>query len=224
MRIYAIHIDELSVSDIDKWSGENISTRINDKIKRLKIIDDKKRTLAGELLARYAMVLEKQIPKTELIFDVHENGKPYCRSFPEVHFNISHSGSWVVCAVSGRSIGIDIEKIDGADMQIAKRFFTEYEYQYLQRQENKAEIFYKLWTLKESYIKCTGKGLSLPLNSFEFEFTDEIIQLKIPRTNEFYFMSKKVFGNYYLSLCCEEQYRSMIIKQITCKEIKDCLV
>lgn len=224
MRIYAIHIEELSVSDIEKWSGENISTRTNNKVKRLKFINDKKRTLAGELLVRYAMVLDKQIPKTELIFDVHENGKPYCKSFPGVHFNISHSGLWVVCAVSDRPIGIDIEKIDGADMQIAKRFFTEYEYQYLQRQENKVEIFYKLWTLKESYIKCTGTGLTVPLNSFEFEFTDEIIELKIPKTNEFYFKSKKVFGNYYLSLCCEEQHKSMNIKQITYKEIKDCLV
>ena len=224
MRIYAMRIDELSLPDVEKWSRDIVSARTNEKIERLKFKGDKKRTLVGELLARYAMVLEKQIPKTELIFDVHENGKPYCRSFPGVHFNISHSGLWVVCAVSDRPIGIDIEKIDVADMQIAKRFFTEYEYQYLQRQENKVEIFYKLWTLKESYIKCTGKGLTVPLNSFEFEFTDEIIDLKIPKTKEFYFKSKKVFGNYYLSLCCAEQYKSMNIKQITYEEIKDYLV
>ena len=218
MRIYALHIKELFATDVEKWSRDIVSIRIYEKIKRLKFMDDKKRTLAGELLARYALVLEKQIPKTEIIFDVYENGKPYCTSFPKMHFNISHSGSWVVCAVSDRPIGIDIEKVGLADMQIARRFFTKYEYQYLQRQENQAEVFYKLWTLKESYIKYTGQGLTVPLNSFEFEFCDGSILLK--DREDLYFISGKVFENYYLSACGEEQDKIMNLKTITLKEIE----
>lgn len=221
MRIYAMHIDELPVPNVEKWSEDIVSLRTYSKIKKLKFETDKKRTLAGELLARYAITLEKKIAKTKLIFDVHENGKPYCRSFPSVHFNISHSASWVVCAVSDRPIGIDVEKMGVADMHIAQRFFAKCEYQYLQQQTNPVEGFYKLWTLKESYIKYTGQGLSIPLNSFEFELEDKEIRLK--NKGELHFVTGKVFENYYLSVCSEELNKVMELKTITLEEIKKCV-
>ena len=224
MNIYSISIrDNISEDSFDFWVGK-VSAEKKKKVQSFKLYDDKKRSVYGELLLRYILINDFEIKNEKIVINVDVNGKPNLKGNKDIFFNISHSGDYVVCVVDSHPIGIDIEKMDGADMQIAKRFFAEYEYKYLQRQENKVEMFYKLWTLKESYIKCTGKGLTVPLNSFEFEFTDEIIQLKIPRTNEFYFKSKKVFGNYYLSLCCVEQYKSMNIKQITYKELKDCLV
>ncbi len=93
VRIYAMHIAKLFTSDVDRWSGDIVFPRT--KKKRLKFVDGKVRTLGGELPARYVIVLKRQIPKTQLVFDVLENGRPYCKSFLEIHFNIIHSGSWV---------------------------------------------------------------------------------------------------------------------------------
>ncbi len=56
-------------------------------------------------------------------FSVQEYGKPYIPALPDMHFNISHSGRWIVCAVDSKPIGIDIEKMKPGTIDIAKRFF-----------------------------------------------------------------------------------------------------
>nr|WP_084787523.1 hypothetical protein [Anaerobacillus alkalidiazotrophicus] len=43
------------------------------------------------------------------------------------HFNVSHSGNWVVCATDNQPIGIDIEEIKPIDFQIVYSFFSETE-------------------------------------------------------------------------------------------------
>lgn len=83
-------------------------------------------------------------------------------------FNISHSGAWVVCAIADTEVGIDVEEIKPIDFSVSQCFFSKREHQQLmmQREELRLAYFYNLWTMKESYIKCKGKGLSIPLNSF----------------------------------------------------------
>lgn len=64
-------------------------------------------------------------------------------------------------------------------------------------------MFCKIWTLKESYLKCIGKGLTIPLNSFSFELhKDEILLYKDNvRISDFFFMNKKIDNDHYLSVC-----------------------
>ncbi len=65
-----------------------------------------------------------------------------------------------------------IEEIKNADLKIAKRFFNEKEYEYLNSisdSKKQREEFYRLWTMKESYMKFTGLGMKLPLDSFCIE-------------------------------------------------------
>lgn len=144
--LYATNINTLTASEYNESLDNIISSRAKEKIGNFKFISDRKRSLCGELLVRY------MIANKDIVLDVDSNGKPYCKNFPEIHFNISHSGDWVICAICDSPIGVDIEKIGHADLQIAKRFFTEYEYRQLLNQEtNRSELFYKLWTLKE---KC----------------------------------------------------------------------
>ena len=97
-------------------------------------------------------------------------GKPMLKNFEAIHFNLAHSGDWVVCGVSDDPIGIDVEIIKFIDLGIAKSFFTSQEYNDIlnQPKEKQIKYFYKFWTLKESYVKAEGKGLSIPLDSFSF--------------------------------------------------------
>lgn len=102
-------------------------------------------------------------------FRFGENGKPYLAERDDAFFSISHSGNYVLCAVSGSEIGCDIEKTASADIRIAKRFFTPAEYETILNEKDESrrnDLFYRYWTLKESYIKATGAGLSKPLGSF----------------------------------------------------------
>lgn len=225
MVLCATNISKLTMSEYCGSLDNIISTRAKEKIGSFKFISDRKRTLCGELLVRYMIANKKQVANKDIVLDVASNGKPYCKSFPEIHFNISHSGDWVICAICDSPIGVDIEKIGRADLQIARRFFAEYEYQQLLNQEtNRNELFYKLWTLKESYMKYTGKGLMIPLNSFEFDFTDCNIRLRIPEKNMLHFKSVKVFKDYYLAVCSEEKLKTVETKQVAFAEIRKVLL
>ncbi len=89
------------------------------------------------------------------------NGKP---EIDGIYFNLSHSGGRAVCAIGNAEVGCDIEKVRKAPMKIASRYFCTVESEYLRAAEESE--FFRLWTVKESYIKMTGEGLRLPLDSF----------------------------------------------------------
>ena len=94
---------------------------------------------------------------------IHEGGKPYLTAAPDVHFSLSHSGAWVVCAVSDHPVGVDIQQCRSFKPNIADRFFHPDEVQYLSAlpPAERETAFYTLWTLKESYVKADGRGLRL---------------------------------------------------------------
>lgn len=119
-----------------------------------------------------------------------ENGKPYILNFPGIEFNISHSGSRVLCVSSGDglTLGCDIEKIRSGKIKVAERFFTKHENEVLSNlktDEEKDEMFSRLWTLKESFIKCTGEGLGRAMDSFEFYDIDGEYKVRIKKENSF---------------------------------------
>jgi 4'-phosphopantetheinyl transferase len=88
-------------------------------------------------------------------------------------FNLSHTHGLVACVVGrGTTVGIDVERLDRLRdaMSLATRFFSPAEVADLHacEQATRARRFIELWTLKESFIKAIGKGLSQPLDSFSF--------------------------------------------------------
>ena len=97
-------------------------------------------------------------------------GKPHLKSCPDIHFNLSHSGDYALCAVSTGEIGCDIQQMSGSSPDIARRFFTDAETAAIQAagdEDAQGELFFRIWSLKESVIKATGQGLRTPLGSFE---------------------------------------------------------
>ena len=132
--------------------------------------DDKKRIVAGEMLARMVISDRCGVSPDSIVFKTGANGKPYAEKL-QVEFNISHSGDFVVCAVSDRPVGIDIEKVRPINLRIAKKICTPDEIQYLfghiptedefiiTEDREILERFFSLWTRNEAYGKCTGEGL-----------------------------------------------------------------
>jgi 4'-phosphopantetheinyl transferase len=97
-------------------------------------------------------------------------GQPYSGS--GITFNVSHSGGIALFAISrGRDVGVDVEQIkpDIEVEAIGRRFFSAHEQAQLFAlpAEERLEAFFRCWTRKESYIKATGDGLSLPLSQFD---------------------------------------------------------
>lgn len=81
----------------------------------------------------------------------------------------------ILCAISNKEVGVDIEYIDPEiDLNIAKHYFYNSEYENIMNCENSSDEFFKYWVLKESYMKYTGLGMNLKLDSFEIIIDDEI--------------------------------------------------
>ena len=98
-----------------------------------------------------------------------------CRKegLPEnVSYNLSHSGNYVMCAYStrpGARVGCDLEMLGEFREKTARRFFCQEEYAYIlkeEREEERRNLFYRFWVLKESFLKAVGEGLRLRLDSF----------------------------------------------------------
>lgn len=129
---------------------------------------DKKLGLYADLLVRVAIHQDLNIENSDIEFDTNSYGKPHLINDQDYHFNISHTHNMIAVAVSDKPVGVDVEKIREFDLGIAKRFFTEHELNYINKsQDNTYERFIEIWTKKEAYIKYIGKGLSIPLNSFD---------------------------------------------------------
>lgn len=145
----------------------------------------KMRLLTGAFL-QYVISKETGIPVNQLVYRYGEQGKPeldYDRIRTGYNldkefysnrkcFNLSHSGGYVVVAVSDRPVGIDIEHKTKNGLAVAKRCFCKEEYEDILAAGNEKEQeqrFLEYWTMKEAYIKRSGEGMRIPLNSFCLE-------------------------------------------------------
>ncbi len=91
------------------------------------------------------------------------SGKPYWEDPDLPYFSLSHSGEYVLLALSETEVGADLQETRSQDYRkMAERFFSPGEAGLLQREapENRAAVFFRLWTRKEAFGKCQGSGLN----------------------------------------------------------------
>lgn len=203
MKIYAIEIESKMHRPLSEKLGEvGINSQL--QIKKFKRREDAVRKLYGELMIRKLIREELLLRNEEICIHKNDFGKPFLPNFPDFHYNLSHSGKWIVCAVDWEPVGIDIEEMKQEDLGIAKQFFAKEEVEYLfsqlPNQQNKA--FFELWTLKESYIKQLGMGLSIKLKDFAMIKKHDGWRVKSDKyCEEVFFKQYDVFGGYQLALC-----------------------
>lgn len=105
-------------------------------------------------------------PPLPLQYRFGPHGKPELKDFP-LHFSLSHSGEYVLCAVSEEQVGADIQRLQAADFRkLAGRFFTPEECKAIEACGGEAErqrLFFRLWTEKEACGKLTGQGVAAVL-------------------------------------------------------------
>lgn len=90
--------------------------------------------------------------------------KPVFAHAPDVHFSVSHSGEFWLCAMDALPVGVDVQAHEPANaMAIARRHFHPMEALWL---ESHPGDFYRLWTAKEAFVKFTGKGIDNDFDAF----------------------------------------------------------
>ncbi|WP_405783301.1 4'-phosphopantetheinyl transferase family protein [Streptomyces sp. NBC_00859] len=122
--------------------------------------------VTGRALARRVLSRHVRAPVSDIRFGATEEGRPFLADppFPELDFNLSHSGRLTVLAVTrGCRVGVDIEQmsVERDFPSIAAGFFSrdEYESWSAAGTADRTALWYRTWTRREAYVKATGAGL-----------------------------------------------------------------
>ncbi len=206
--LYYIRIDDTINQNTLNYLLTFVSKEKKEQINRYYFNVDKKLSLYADLIVRVIACKTFGLTNKDIDFFKSEYGKPNLNNYLNFHYNVSHTRNAIAVVVSDSQVGVDIEKIREAEFKIVNRFFTQPEIEFIDNTvaESKKQ-FYIVWTKKEAYIKYIGKGLYIPLNSFNV--FDETISKK---------MQTIVKDNYVISICginqgccIEEIQESMIV-------------
>ncbi|ACL75051.1 4'-phosphopantetheinyl transferase family protein [Ruminiclostridium cellulolyticum] len=223
VNLYGIRVSACTDDDTIELLKKLISDERKAKMERFIFKEDSIRCLLGEVISRYAISKHLNCKNVDISFKADSFSKPYLdNTNGSVFFNISHSGNWVVCVLSSKPSGIDVEFIKQTDFGIAKRFFTREEYETLMNQpaDYRSKYFFKLWTLKESYIKADGRGLSLPLDSFSIKIDSDLISLSTQnKLTNCFFRQFEIDAAHIVSVCSEEDSFPNEISYVSVQEI-----
>lgn len=126
--------------------------------------------VAGRAILRIILSHFVCEPPGKLIFGYGPHGKPYLKNHPQVHFSLAHSGGFAVYALAADDIGVDVELVKPTTewQKISQRFFSPREAEELLKLPPGEQIrgFFACWARKEAFLKATGQGMSLRLDSF----------------------------------------------------------
>lgn len=141
------------------------------------------------------------ISKNQVIILKDEKGKPYVEGKADIFVSLSHSKGTVMCAVSDKEIGIDVEKCAERRKSVESRVFTESEISLINNAKDENKAFFTLWTLKESYLKAIGTGFADNAKSIEF-FS---IENPIKSNNQDYSFETGEYDGFVFAVC-EKKY------------------
>lgn len=179
-----------------------VSPERSQRAKRFLKDADRNRCLTGEVILR-KMLIEKGVEAPQ--FHYGSCGKPSLVG-GELHFNLSHAGEYVLLALSEYPVGVDIELPRKISDGVAEMVYTDEERLWIEHQSDKEFAFFRLWTLKESYIKAIGRGLQKALQEFSFTVSENRITLydsADSTAEERFHLSAGLYQKAYWALCGE---------------------
>ena len=170
MKIFSCNINNIPDCDLREWYN-GMSDERKEAVKKLLVAKKQKSKIVADRICRDAVSEFCGISPEDITFSANEYGKPYAVGI-DVNFSISHSGDYVICAVSENKIGADIEKIREINPEVSKRFASESEMKYISSAPNG---LFEIWTLKEAYFKCIGTGLDSNIKNVSFDIKENNI-------------------------------------------------
>lgn len=230
IKIYIGNIAALSDGDIFRKYVELLDETRKNKVWGCKQEEDKKRSLLAGYLIQVGVKewikeksgLQADATPLSLSYVYGADGKPYLRDHRDIHFSLSHSGMYVAAAFSTEEVGIDIQEHRELKTDIAGRFFSAEDQELLEKTENRKDSFYRMWAVKEAYMKLTGEGMRQGMNAAVMEAEGEhditilskgIIRKK-EKNNSAYFRIYDNIKGYSIAVCSYKQAADSGIKEI----------
>lgn len=198
--VYMAELENLPDPKEFPKSMERLPEERKEKILRCRNAKGRKERLGAsllleEILQRFGHTMEE--------IRISETGKP---EIDGIFFNLSHSYGLAVCAVSSEEVGCDIEKVGKYRESVMKKVCTDCERKYLEQfsEERKKNEFYRLWTMKESYVKMTGEGIRFPLRQIGFDLEKKDVPVYCGGEKADCFLKEYEVKEYKLTVCGRE--------------------
>ena len=186
------------------------------RLRRLRSPSKRLEFLVGRSVLRRILGEVLDINPGEVHLDYGAHGKPLLPG-DELTFNLSHSRHRALVAIAaGGQVGVDVEQRRARRpfQQLSRRFFCEAEDRWLRAlpAPDRAEGFYRIWTLKESYLKAIGTGLAFSPRGFAMDLTctpPRLMATKYPGDEpaRWRFATLGLRGNYAAALCWDGEGR-----------------
>jgi 4'-phosphopantetheinyl transferase len=140
---------------------ENLCKDEIEKLLRFHQQKDRQRFITSHGVLRFLLGKYLKLSPDKIQFVTDQNKKPLLNANDDLHFNIAHSGDWILIAISDSAIGIDLEKIDKdfSYYEILSLNFSKEEIEFINNSDQPKNNFYLLWTRKEALMKATAKGI-----------------------------------------------------------------
>jgi 4'-phosphopantetheinyl transferase len=179
VHLWYAHSDDALAGESRELAEAFLSPEERLRYESFYFLKDKSLFLLGRYLLRSLLShYDSSVKPHEWSFNTSKSGKPFLKlsegTGRNIYFNLAHSEGIVVCGFSANlEIGVDVEsterRIDILDF--AQNNFSREEIQFLEKlpHSDQKKYFFKIWTLKESYIKSRGMGLRAPLDQFSFK-------------------------------------------------------
>ncbi len=203
---------------------EFLNPELQEKAKAFKYADRRQTALFSNLLVRWLFQKFGLIQTVQLVYFYGEHGKPVILTAQDIKFNVSHSGHWIVCAISPDEVGIDIEERKTRNIDMIDNVLSDEEKRSLKATNSlfRTSLFYNIWTVKESYLKALGGGLYEPIELSKlvtsFSGGQPELSLEQEKIPSWKFHEFKIDPNYSMTVC----HRSKNIKQeVTFVKIDD---
>lgn len=211
----ALDTDCLTGSLFDRWLSAVCPAR-REKVNRCRFDRDRRLSLGAGILLSRAL---GNFGLTDGAVVPDENGKPYLPG-ETVCFSLSHSAHFAVCTVSSCPVGVDIEEIAPVSEALISRVCTPREREIFRNAgENTPELFCRLWTAKESVLKCTGAGLTVPPEKIEVALSDPPQVICTPFPGKFFLRQYRV-EDCFLTVCTRQYFPGQTLSLLSPRELE----
>ena len=176
MYLYICNYKKINIeSDYTKFITLNEKKKINSYLKCI----DRERCFIEILLLKFLIHNFCKIPISNIVIKRNKYGKPYLENNSNFKFNISHSNELIIVGIDMQNeIGVDIEFIKKINLNNYIKILKESEIRELSQRKNKLDSFYEIWTIKESFCKEEGKGISIIDDNYDIDYKKSQITYK----------------------------------------------
>ncbi len=206
---YIKHTEKISADIFQEFLLE-LPEQFQKDIRAYKHWESAQASLLGKMLLSYGL---KKLHLNYSLQDIQvgEKDRPFIND--KIDFNISHSGEYVICAITQHAkVGIDIEKHRILKYNIAGRYFNEFECNEIIGSENPQKTFFDFWSIKESAIKCDGRGVEV-LSETHVLSSDTKHLLNSDELycdhQKFYFQQLDIEENYACCICSNSRFKKI---------------